>query len=488
MNRERLWLAIVMMFALALYLAQLGDAPLWYDEAGSTWMAELPLPRLIAATAGDTHPPLYLILLSCIQRVLGSSPVAMRLLSVASALVVIPLTNEIAKAIGLTPSARHIGVSLMAISPFQLHFSQEARMYALMQVAVLAMALAMFRRRWLLFALAAASALWTHYYGLIYLEITGLLAFVREVQQPAICADGRVDRARPDHVVIAVVMPALTFTPWLLVLVRQMRMVAGGYWIQPVTPGGVVYVFYTWLFGFTLPEWAQPTGVIVAAGLIAWLTARVFRERVNSAMSLHWLIFAPVTVVVGTSLLWQPILLFRGFAPSVPLLFLLTGWAFSCVEIRRRWYALALTAPMLAAAVIGHYVWNPEHKTGINAWAKHLRDYIEPGDVILHANEGTLMELHPQIGGLPQYIMPRCEQPNLGGLSAETQAAMGMQVADPSALEWRRAWFVWSWAPTVTQCEVDAARTFLQAHPAHALAFPVRNDEYVEANIYLVVR
>jgi hypothetical protein len=149
---------------------------------------------------------------------------------------------------------------------------------------------------------------------------------------------------------------------------------------------------------------------------------------------------------------------------------------------------LAILAPLLAIGIVGHYRWNPEHKEGAQRWTSAIREAWQPGDVIIHANEGTLMELHNHLSDLPQIILPRCAQNNVGGLSAATREAMGMQAADPSALEWRRAWFVWSWAPTVTQCEVDEARAFLRTYPAHARVFPIRNDEYVEANIWLMMK
>jgi len=62
-----------------------------------------------------------------------------------------------------------------------------------------------------------------------------------------------------------------------------------------------------------------------------------------------------------------------------------------------------------------------------------------------------------------------------------------MQQANPDTLTWRRAWFVWSWPPTVTQCEVDEAEAFLRKY-RHELIFPVRDDGYVTANVWLLQR
>lgn len=485
---EGLYPGLPLVVAAVLYSMQLGAAPLWYDEAGSAWMAELPLSRLIAATAGDTHPPLYFLLLSAWQHLLGSTPVVMRLPSLLCALLVFWLAHRIAVDLKLSTLARLIAVTLLMLSPFQLHFAQEARMYSLLQVEVLLMIWCVLHRRWPWFALASSAALWTHNYALFYLAAIGAWAFGRELLRPGLI-DSKTDAVRWDTQIMRLMLAGLlavaSWLPWAWVLREQMQTVANGYWIQPVTPGSVVYVLYTWLFGFTLAEWMQPTGVLVASGLIVWLSVKALRER-SEGLTLLYLVAAPVAAVVIVSIVWKPILLFRGFAPGVPLLYLLIGWGFSRITFTHRLYALAIVTPLLVTGVVGHYVWNVDHKTGIQPAEAIIRAGWQPGDVIIHANEGTLMELHNTTRDLPQYILPRCAQPNLGALSPATQQALGMEVV-PDTLTWSRAWFVWSWPPTVTQCEVDQARAFLRTYDSE-LALPIRNDDYVEANLWLVTK
>ena len=90
-------LAIVTGLALALRLLLLGQAHLWYDEAGSVWMASLPWDKMIAATASDTHPPGYLALLWAWVRIAGTSEAAVRLPSAMASLLCVPLAYAIAR-------------------------------------------------------------------------------------------------------------------------------------------------------------------------------------------------------------------------------------------------------------------------------------------------------------------------------------------------------------------------------------------------------
>jgi hypothetical protein len=481
---------VLLAAAALLYLWQIGLAPLWYDEAGTAWMASLPLPRLLAATAADTHPPLYFLLTALIERVAGSSASTLRLPSAVAAVAVLWLTWLIAGELGFSRRAALMGIGLLVLSPFQLHYAQEARMYALLQAEVLLALWAVLRRQWWLVTVALMAALWTHNYALIYAAVLFPVALWREVDRPLDPGPDGMAWANAygvSTVFIAFIIPGLAWMPWIVALRQQMNIIAAGYWIQPVTPGSVLSAINIWVNGFALPDGLSPTGALMAFGLVAWLSIKVWQARTTTPVILWMLIFAPLAVVVSVSFLWKPILLFRGFAPGVPLLFLLAGWAIDRLPLRRQLYTAALVLPLLAAGALGHFRSGPEQKTALQPYAALIRAGWQDGDLIVHANEGTLMELHTALGDLPQVMLPRCARPNLGGLSSATQAAMGMPIADPDTMSWSRIWFVWTWPPTVTQCEVDTATAFLRKYP-HTNIAVVRRDAYVEADIYLLER
>ena len=132
----------LILVGLGLRLARLSFQPLWWDEGYSVWFATHPLARMAALTAQDIHPPLYYALLHGWTSLLGASPAALRLLSVAVGVLAIPLLFLVARRM-LSARAALLATFLLTISPLHVYYSQEVRMYglvALLSVGILAAA------------------------------------------------------------------------------------------------------------------------------------------------------------------------------------------------------------------------------------------------------------------------------------------------------------------------------------------------------------
>src|SRR5512134_3094643 len=84
------WIAIIIL-AGAVYTIGISHESFWYDEAYSPVIASYLPWQIPAQVMVDNHPPLYYILLSLVQMVLGRSEWALRLLSVAGAVGLVAL-------------------------------------------------------------------------------------------------------------------------------------------------------------------------------------------------------------------------------------------------------------------------------------------------------------------------------------------------------------------------------------------------------------
>lgn len=130
-------LLLIILTGTLLRLYQLGSNSLWFDEAISVWFANESLGNiLIKQTSGDVHPPFYYILLSLWINVLGNGEFDIRLLSAIFGILSIPLLYLIVKNLfGNLPAL--ISALILAISPFHIYYSQEARMYSILTFCVL---------------------------------------------------------------------------------------------------------------------------------------------------------------------------------------------------------------------------------------------------------------------------------------------------------------------------------------------------------------
>ncbi|MBI4008867.1 glycosyltransferase family 39 protein, partial [Candidatus Roizmanbacteria bacterium] len=120
-------LILVIFLALLLRLYNLGQS-FWLDEAAQVIESARPLNEQLNIGA-DFHPPLYHLLLH-FWMYLGNSEIWIRLLSVGLGLGVVFITYKTAKLL-FSENVALVSSFLVAISPYLIWYSQEARPYIL---------------------------------------------------------------------------------------------------------------------------------------------------------------------------------------------------------------------------------------------------------------------------------------------------------------------------------------------------------------------
>ena len=123
-------LLLIFLVAFALRLYRLGYQSLWYDEAVSIHLATKDLLGLTQHTARDIHPPLYYYLLHFWVRAAGTSEFSAAFLSLVFGILLVAACYRL----GTELYDRRVGLLtafLVAVSPFNLWYSQEIRMYTL---------------------------------------------------------------------------------------------------------------------------------------------------------------------------------------------------------------------------------------------------------------------------------------------------------------------------------------------------------------------
>ncbi len=189
-------LLILTLLGAMLRFTGLGAQGYWRNELFSlAWIHHSVGYLLTRGLFVETNPPLYFLLLKAWTALWGESESAVRALSALASIAAIPLAGLL----GLTLAGAELGLAgaaLLALTPAQIVYAQEARGYALMVPLVLAAMLgaARFLRRGpghpasglVLYALADAALLWTH--------ATGMLAVAALAVASAAATTGRADR------------------------------------------------------------------------------------------------------------------------------------------------------------------------------------------------------------------------------------------------------------------------------------------------------
>lgn len=163
-------LAALFMLGLGLRVFELARKPLWLDEASSYFLTNQPtIADVWTAAFNDHHAPLHFIVL-WIVKFAAADEFWLRFPSALAGALTIIVVFLLAKELAGEDTAL-IAAALVAVSPYHILYSQEARMYGM---AVLFVSLAVYlfflaiRTRslyhWIGFGGACAIAFYTHFY------------------------------------------------------------------------------------------------------------------------------------------------------------------------------------------------------------------------------------------------------------------------------------------------------------------------------------
>lgn len=432
------WLAAGLALRGALSLGRF----LWYDEAFTGLLARQPLAQLLAGTAADVHPPLYYLLVWPLMQLIDLFDLPLWLVRLPSLLaggLSIWLMSKAAPALGFDARLTRVLVAVTAITPAQVWYGAEARQYALLTALFLAAAWALGARRWHWFTLAAMGLVYTHNYGLFYAAALGLLGLARNWRDV-----GRIARAGG--------ITAAAWSPWAVVMARQIAEIDGRYWVEPFGHGPLITTLVVLLAGFELPPAALMAGG--ALGLTLLMVALTRRPP----LALVMLALAPMILAalaaLGVTNLW----LFRGLIPAQPFLVGLALWPFVRGWDWRpaRWLAVALVGPLLAWSLIAQQA-TGQDATDDSAGAALavIRAGWQEGDLLVHMTDGSAVHLGLKAPDLPQVKLAECAH-TVGALTDASRLALGMELVERIPATSRRVWLLGGIGINTPVCMIES--------------------------------
>lgn len=380
MRSHRL-LIISLLLAAILRIWGLGDESLWLDEGFTYRRAYVSLPVLIADLKVQTQGIAYYVIERGWCRVFGTSEFALRFPSVIFGTLSVLALYLLAVRF-FSRSMASLAALILAVNPFAVFYSQDARPYALFLLAALA-SLEFFallleewnRRRVAGYLLFTVLALYTHPFApfLLVAQFAGLLIF-------------RGDESRPEARRNIWQWIAL-FTVTFVLLIPQLLLVSDsiGKKLSGTGPGSwiplpsILKLLGTFQHYFMTPYLAATAALTILVGLLlGW------RCEMSSRRALWFLVAIGLSF---TALPWllsrliSPIYIDRYTIPAVAAVALLLAWS---LRMLPAWGRALASAVLLLFTVHAFYLYH----TGLDKdpWreaANEVAKRVRAGDRVL---------------------------------------------------------------------------------------------------------
>jgi uncharacterized membrane protein len=333
-----LWVLLgVTLGALALRLAV--PRGIWLDEAISIHQAHLSFHDLFENLQyGDRHPPLHHVVLWLTVKAFGDGEMAIRIPSILAGTLAIPALYLLGREL-YDRRTGLVAAAFGAASPLLIWYSQEARMYAFVELfGLLALwtQLRVIRNpsmgNWAAYILATAALLWSHYFGLLLIGVQqaiwiGILIHRRRTGEP--------NRAMALGFAYSLAVLAIQLVPLITFAQKQFDSTEAAFG----SPSGTYddLSFYAVVSNMAWALWGyHPDSIteLLAAGWpLLLLLSLLLLGRGGSRQTniLAVAAITPIVLLVFVALYDRELFEVRYFLVAIPLLFLLiarlvTGW------------------------------------------------------------------------------------------------------------------------------------------------------------------
>jgi uncharacterized membrane protein len=349
---------------------------------------------VITNAARSSHPPFYYVLLRGWIQLAGVNDLTARIPSAFAGLLMIPVLYQAGRR--LQNAKLGVGAAfLAAILPFQVAYSQEARMYAVLAMLT-ALAIYLMVRLlsenkpilWFATWIVWVLGVYTHYFFLFVIASFHLVWLTRlprsrDLWRPLVLTDLGV---------------LLAFLPQLSIFVQESQTALGPcYWLSKPNLLAAFTTIYFFVASYTVPETLNFTGMFLTLG---WLALGFYesivrrREHGHPGKVVSFLAigaFSPLFIVLAISQV-RPIFLERTLIICTP--FLILFLAHSLLNRPRR-SPIPLLAGGLAILLfisLQRYYLDPTvDKPALREVANEIESQRQSGDFLLHTTIGSYM-------------------------------------------------------------------------------------------------
>lgn len=334
-------LTIIIAISAVLRFYNIDKLSLWHDEAFSALLIRYPYGEMINRIILDVHPPFYYIMLRIWDLFFGDNLITLRLFSAFFGILTVYFSYLFIKSAFKDEKLSLIAAALVAVNPFQIQYSTEARMYTLGTFLIVLSSWILIKaleskseglldkqndwlsilaeeraaadsklkrliininkyRWWVLYGIISAFAIYTHYYLIFSVAAQAFFvlfwAFINyKWQFKSWIEDKNIKGAFAAYVITFIL-----FLPWLAIFLKQLGQVEKNYWIPEMNNYSIPNTIFH-LFSGTNIYTSNPNLIIFFLAFIA-IFAISFKNEKNSY---KWLIafsfFVPFAISIALS-------------------------------------------------------------------------------------------------------------------------------------------------------------------------------------------
>jgi len=173
-------------------------------------------------TSDPQHPPLYYVLARLWAQLFGDSATGVRSLSAVISLLIFPSVYWLCLELFESPVVGWVAMGLMAISPLEIFFGQDARQYGLWMVTILVSSAALLRNirretllNWTIYSLTLVAGLYTHLFTVLVAIAHGIYIVFQQ--------RFRLNKTLGNYL-LATIAALFMFSPWIVVLITHISL------------------------------------------------------------------------------------------------------------------------------------------------------------------------------------------------------------------------------------------------------------------------
>ena len=493
-QKKRFILPLILLLAFTIRLIGILSRPIWYDEAFAILFSEKGPGAMLYGTltstgagAADIHPLGYYTLLWLWMQAFGQSLTAVRILSILAGVATVGFVYHLTCEL-FNERLAALASIFVALAPFQVHYSQEIRMYSFLALWLMLATYAYVRgakgagtKWWIIFAVSAALSQHTHNLAAFYL--------VPLAATPLLHRNRKALRS----VILSGLGALLLYLPWLLQLPSQLTKVSTAYWVERPGLDKLFTLLLVYVTNLPLPNNLLFAGLFIALAVVSIGLAQTFRRanRNPNALWLVYLAFAPPILLFVVSQ-WVPVYVERALLPSGVIFCLWLAWAMfnTTLPAPIRNGLLALLAIGISIGLYQHIAYRGFPYAPYQNLDVSLRERVRPGDVIVHSSKLSLLPAAYFDRSFQQIFIADPPGGSTDTLAETTREVLELTTAsdvESATRDARRVWFV-IFKKSIEEARAAGATTHPHLQYLNQHFKLIATEEWGELQVYLFER